>query len=108
MPARIDFLFFDAGGGHRAAATALKSVIEQQGRAWHLRLVNLQEIFDPTDPFEKLTGRPLQEVYNLLLEKGWTLGMRQTLVVLHVLIGSYHRRLVRLIEDFWKRAGLSA
>lgn len=103
MAARIDFLFFDAGGGHRAAATALKTVIEQQERSWQVRLVNLQEIFDPIDLFERLTGRPLQDAYNFLLQRGWTLGMGQTLVVLHVLIGRYHRRLVQVAEDFWKK-----
>ena len=30
--ATIDLIFFDAGGGHRASANALKEVIEQQQR----------------------------------------------------------------------------
>ena len=28
---KLDFLFFDAGGGHRAAAYALHQVMEEQG-----------------------------------------------------------------------------
>ena len=71
---KIDFIYFDAGGGHRSAATALKSVIEQQGRPWEIRLVNLQEVLDPLDVFRKLTGIRLQDIYNLMLAKGWTLG----------------------------------
>src|SRR5271170_5502102 len=71
---RLDFVFFDAGGGHRSAANALKAVIEQQGRPWEVRLVNLQEILDPLDIFRKYTGIRMQDVYNVMLQKGWTLG----------------------------------
>jgi hypothetical protein len=53
---KIDFIYFDAGGGHRSAANALKSVIEQQGRPWDIRMVNLQEVLDPLDVFRKVTG----------------------------------------------------
>ena len=67
---RLDFVFFDAGGGHRSAANALKAVIEQQGRPWEIRLVNLQEILDPLDIFRKITGVRLQDLYNLMLRKG--------------------------------------
>ena len=74
---RVHFLFFDAGGGHRAAATALKSVIEQQNRPWDVRLVNLQEMLDSLDIFRKVTGIRLQDMYNLMLAKGWTLGSAQ-------------------------------
>jgi glycosyl transferase family 28 len=98
---RLDFVFFDAGGGHRAAATALKSVIEQQQRPWEVRLINLQEILDPLDIFRKYTGIRLQDVYNLLLKKGWTLGSPQLTVLMHGLIRLYHRGQVRLLKKFW-------
>lgn len=35
-----DLVFFDAGGGHRSAATALRQVMEEE-RNWQVRLVNL-------------------------------------------------------------------
>ena len=79
----LDFVFFDAGGGHRAAATALQQVIDTQGRPWTVRMVNLQEVLDPLDVFRKVTGRRLQDVYNLLLKRRWTLGTRQMLPVMH-------------------------
>src|ERR1700685_501495 len=63
---RLDFVFFDAGGGHRSAANALKAVIEQQGRGWEVRLVNLQEILDPLDIFRKYTGIRMQDVVHVL------------------------------------------
>ena len=98
---RLDFIFFEAGGGHRAAANALKSVIEQQQRPWNIRLVNLQEILDPLDIFRKYTGIRMEDVYNLLLKKGWTLGSAQLTVLMHGLIRLYHRGQVRLLKKFW-------
>ena len=98
---KLDFLFFDAGGGHRAAANALKAVIDQQQRGWDVRLVNLQEILDPLDIFRKFTGIRMQDVYNLLLKKGWTLGSPQLTVAMHALIRLYHPGQVRLLKKYW-------
>ncbi|HZU26625.1 MAG TPA: glycosyltransferase [Bryobacteraceae bacterium] len=98
---RIDFVYFEAGGGHRSAAIALKTVIEQQGRPWQVRLVNLQEVLDPLDIFRKYTRIRLQDIYNLLLRKGWTLGSAQLLAAMHGIIRLYHRGQVRLLRGFW-------
>jgi hypothetical protein len=98
---KIDLIFFQAGGGHRAAATALKSVIDQQQRGWDVKLVNLQEILDPLDIFRKYTGVRMQDIYNLLLKKGWTLGSPQLTVAMHALIRLYHPGQVRLLEKYW-------
>ncbi len=102
MP-KLDFIYFDAGGGHRAAANALKAVIEQQSRPWEIRLVNLQEVLDPLDIFRKYTRIRLQDIYNLLLKKGWTLGSPQLAVAMHAIIRIYHRGQVRLLRKFWAR-----
>ena len=56
---RVEFIFFDAGGGHRSAANALKSVIEEQGRPWEVRLFNMQEELDSLDIFRKITESPV-------------------------------------------------
>ncbi|MBV8846200.1 MAG: galactosyldiacylglycerol synthase [Bryobacterales bacterium] len=98
---RIDFVYFDAGGGHRAAATALKTIIEGQRRPWQVRMVNLQELLDPLDVFRKTTGIRLQDVYNRMLAKGWTLGAGQGLKFVHALIRMYHRPGVQLLERHW-------
>jgi hypothetical protein len=100
---RLDFVFFDAGGGHRSAANALKAVIEQQGRPWEIRLVNLQEMLDSLDIFLKYTGIRMQDVYNVMLQKGWTLGSAQMTVLMHGLIRLYHGGQVRLLTEFWKQ-----
>jgi UDP-N-acetylglucosamine:LPS N-acetylglucosamine transferase len=99
---KIDFIYFDAGGGHRSAAVALEQVIAQQGRAWEIRMVNLQEQLDNLDIFRRITGIRLQDYYNLLLKKGWTLGSAELLKGLHVVIRLFQPALVRLLRDFWR------
>ena len=101
---KIDFIYFDAGGGHRRAAMALQQVIAQQGRPWAIRMVNLQEQLDNLDIFRRITGIRLQDYYNLLLKKGWTIGSGELLKGLHVLIRLFQPALVRMLTDFW-RAG---
>ena len=101
---KLDFIYFDAGGGHRSAAMALQQVIAQQGRPWEIRMVNLQEQLDNLDIFRRITGIRLQDYYNLLLKKGWTLGSAELLKGLHVVIRLFQPALVRMLRDFW-RAG---
>jgi 1,2-diacylglycerol 3-beta-galactosyltransferase len=101
---RIDFIFFDAGGGHRSAATALKLVIEREKRPWEIRLVNLQEVLDPLDIFRKLTGLRLQDFYNELLKRGWTLGATPMMRVMQRLIRWYHPQEVRLLARLWQES----
>ena len=101
---RVDFIFFDAGGGHRAAANALREVMEQQQRPFEIRLVNLQEQLDEMDVFRKVTGLRLQDLYNLMLKKGWTLGSPQLMVGMHAVIRLFHGKTVRLLEKFWQQS----
>jgi 1,2-diacylglycerol 3-beta-galactosyltransferase len=98
---KIDFVYFDAGGGHRAAATALKAVIEGQHRPWQVRMVHLQELLDPLDVFKKASGIRLQDVYNKMLAQGWTLGAAQGLKLVHALIKLYHKPGVALLQQHW-------
>ena len=102
QPKRIDFLFFDAGGGHRSAALALKAVIEERHRDWDVRLLNLQEVLDTLDIFRKVSGIRLQDLYNLVLKHGWTLGSAYLLRLMHLVIRIYHRPQVRLLARIWR------
>jgi UDP-N-acetylglucosamine:LPS N-acetylglucosamine transferase len=97
----IDFIYFDAGGGHRSAATALKSVIEQQKKPWNVRLVNLQEVLHSLDVFRKVTGIRLEDIYNHMLAKGWTLGSAQGLMFMHGVIRLYHGSTTKLLSRHW-------
>jgi UDP-N-acetylglucosamine:LPS N-acetylglucosamine transferase len=99
---KIDFVFFDAGGGHRSAATAVHTVIQQQQWPWEVSLVNLQEVLDPVDFVRKLTGFRVQDVYNLLLKKGWTLGTVPLLRLMQGAIRFYHREQLNLLEAHWR------
>jgi hypothetical protein len=96
-----DLVFFDAGGGHRSAAEALRLVMEEQG-GWNVRMTNLQELLDPIDLVRRLTGLRLQDLYNLTLKKGWTFGAAQGLYFLHVLIRLWHGEQVRILSEYWR------
>jgi 1,2-diacylglycerol 3-beta-galactosyltransferase len=99
---RIEFCFFDAGGGHRAAATALEMSVRAQGLPWNVRLTNLQELLDELDILKKHGGIRIQDFYNTMLRTGWTLGSTQLMRVLQLVIRGYHRSTVRLLERHWK------
>ena len=101
MKRTLDLVYFNAGGGHRSAAMALQSVISKLDLDWDVRLVNLQEILDALDVFRKLTGIRLEDIYNLLLAKGWTLGSRYLLPLMHGVIRVYHPAQVKLLAEFW-------
>jgi len=101
---KLDFVFFDAGGGHRAAANALREVMEQQQRRCEIRMVNLQELLDTLDVFRKITGLRLEDLYNTMLRKGWTLGSPQLTAGMHVVIRMFHSQQVRVLVDFWRKS----
>jgi UDP-N-acetylglucosamine:LPS N-acetylglucosamine transferase len=99
---KIEFGFFDAGGGHRAAATALQSAIRTQQRPWEVQLTNLQELLDALDIAKRYAGIRIQDIYNTMLRKGWTLGSPQLLKVLQLVVRIYHRPASRLLERHFK------
>lgn len=97
----VDLVYFNAGGGHRASATALQSAIREQGRPWDVRLVNLLEVLDPQDLFRKFTGFAPEAIYNQRLARGWTLGLGQELKLLQGLIRLAHPTLVKQLQQHW-------
>src|SRR6202521_3063790 len=99
---RIHLVFFDAGGGPPNAATALQVQTEREGLPLEVSLVNLQEVLDPLDILRKLTGIRIQDLYNKMLRHGWTLGSPQLMRVLQLVVRTYHRPAVRVLEKFWK------
>jgi len=99
----IDLVYIDAGGGHRAAATALEMAIREQSRGWQVRLVNLFEVLDPQDVFRRTTGVKLEHYYNARLARGWTLGLAQELRILQALIRLSHKSLVAQLRRHWLR-----
>jgi 1,2-diacylglycerol 3-beta-galactosyltransferase len=100
-PSAIEFLYIDAGGGHRAAATALAEVIAGQGLPWDIRAHSIQELFRSIDVVRRSTGIDFQDVYNIMLRRGWTLGTAQLVPVMHAAIRMFHREEVRVMERHW-------
>lgn len=98
----IDLVYFDAGGGHRAAAQALVEAATEQQRPWRLRPVNLTQVLDPAASFRRLAGFEPEDLYNLRLRKGWTLGLAQELKLLQAGIRLLHAPMVRLLGRHWR------
>lgn len=99
----IDLVYFNAGGGHRAAALALQEVMREQQRPWAVRLVNLTEVIDPQARFRRVTGMDPEDLYNKRLARGWTLGLAQELKLLQGMIRLAHASLVRTLQHHWLR-----
>ena len=97
----VDLVWFNAGGGHRAAAQALEQVMHAQGRPWQVRKLNLTEVLDPTQLFRRLTGIEPEELYNKRLASGFTLGLAQELKLLQGLIRVSHTALVQRLAAHW-------
>lgn len=100
---RLEFCFFDAGGGHRAAATALQMAVQSQQLPWDVHLTNIQELLGELDILEKYAGIRIQDFYNRMLATGWTLGSSQLLKVLQFTLRMYHRPTVGLFEKLWNQ-----
>src|SRR5471032_906453 len=101
MNSKIDLIYIDAGGGHRAAATALTEVARQQQRPWDLRPLCIQELLDSIDFIRKTTGIQFQDVYNIMLRRGWTLGTAQLIPLMHLVIRMFHKEQVEVLERHW-------
>jgi hypothetical protein len=97
----VDLVYFNAGGGHRASALALETIMREQQRPWNVRLVNLFEVLDPQDRFGQLTGMKPEALYNQRLARGWTLGLAQELKLLQGMIRLGHSMLVRQLQQHW-------
>ncbi len=97
----LTIVFHDAGGGHRSAAGALKTVLEQQYHPWNVKLLNLQELLDPIDFVHRATGLRIQDGYNLILKKGWTRLTPPLLTLFQRTIQLHHSRIVRILRNYW-------
>jgi Glycosyltransferase family 28 C-terminal domain len=100
---KIDFIYIDSGGGHRAAAAAVDAVIRDQQRPWEVRLRNIQDLLNSIDFIQKLTGVPFQDVYNIMLRRGWTFSASQLVPVSHLAIRLSHAAQVRVLAEHWRQ-----
>ncbi len=102
--AHFDLIYFDAGGGHRASATALMSAARQQHRSWQIKLVNLRELLEPADVIRRLTGVRVEDFYNSQLKFGLTVGTGPLLRITQMLIRQFEPAMIRLLARHWQRS----
>jgi len=100
--ALVDLIFFDAGGGHRASAMALKSMVEQQRRPWQIRMINLRDVLESVDFIRHLTGVRSEDFYNGMLRHDLTIGVGPLLPIMHMLIRMLHSRKVKVLARYWR------
>jgi hypothetical protein len=111
----VEIIYFNAGGGHRAAATALQRVIEEHRPQWRVKPVNLQELLDAVDPVSRwarkilsrreiASGKKFQteDIYNALLRKGWTFGSHTMLRALQQGIKALAPDIEALLQRHWR------
>ena len=67
-------------------------------------MVNLQEVLHSLDIFRNITGIRLEDLYNLMLAKGWTLGSAQGLKFMHAVLRIRHASMVRVLSKYWTEA----
>jgi glycosyl transferase family 28 len=100
---KLTIVFHHAGGGHRSTADALKSTLTSQDRPWEVNFLNIQELLAPLDVLHRVTGLHIEDVYNLILRKGWTRFTPQLLKVLLGTIRFSHPWLVKALRDYWSK-----
>ncbi len=99
---RVALVYFNAGGGHRAAAMALEAALARTHPRWQVQLVDLFAVLDPEAWFRRLTGFPPEAYYNKRLATGFTLGLRQELRMLQAMIRAAHPHLVGRLCQHWR------
>lgn len=107
----VNILTIKIGGGHYAALRALSEAIKQQNLPWEIRVTDVDEILEETlsktdrivDPFNKIFGIPGYELWNQLLQKGWT-GLQFMMMFLgKLVIKTYHETSVEMFQEYWKK-----
>lgn len=98
---RISLIYFNAGGGHRAAAIALHEELLRQHPDWSVSLVDLFAVLDPNQLFKRFTGFAPEAYYNKRLSTGFTLGLAQELKLLQAMIRLSDHQLVKRLAAYW-------
>ena len=67
-------------------------------------MLSIQDLLDPIDFIRKFTGIPFQDIYNIMLRRGWTAGSAQLITLGHLLIRLSHRSQVGVLEPYWAKS----
>jgi hypothetical protein len=96
----VPVFYIDSGGGHRNAARALLAAAEERSLGLRLEMVNLQSVLAPLDFTRRITGVPVEELYNVLLRRQMTVLLEPLLRVLHGIIRVRRRAIVGQLARF--------
>jgi len=101
----LDFIYIDAGGGHRSAVLALSEVIASRYPSWQINPINLfQDVLRPIDPIHRLTRiRRSEDIYNSILKSGRTYGFTTMLRVMHKMIRWHAPAIENMLRHYWQK-----
>jgi 1,2-diacylglycerol 3-beta-galactosyltransferase len=105
---KLTIVFHHAGGGHRSAAEAVRSILTTQNQSsqhqpWDVELLDIQELLDRLDLIRRFTGIRIQDVYNQILRRGWTRFTPQLLRILQATIWVYHSPITKVLREYWQQ-----
>ena len=66
-------------------------------------MVSIQDLLDPIDFIRKYTGIRFQDVYNIMLRRGWTPGTAQMIPLMHMVIRLSHGKQVEVLRRYWEQ-----
>jgi len=101
--ARLQLIYIEAGGGHRASAMALQRVLAEVRPGWQVEPINLRDLLEPLDFIRRLTGVRVENFYNGLLKKNLTAGIGSMVRILHLMVRQMHPRMVAALTEYWRR-----
>lgn len=95
---KVDLIYFNAGGGHRAASLALSSILSTTHPEWEIRCVNLTDVLE-----NKIVGTGFENFYNKIIQHGWTYGFKYGLKILQKSIKLNNKKLIKILSDHWRQ-----
>jgi len=104
MTITVELVYFEAGGGHRAAMKALTAELGRKHTQWAVKATNLQELLLPVDPVFRAIRIKSQDVYNGAIARGWTRASRPYLRTMQTAIGLHSKVMERELERHWERS----
>ena len=102
----IVILYTEAGGGHKAAALALKDIIERNPD-WQVTMTNpFGVIYEKFDILKKITGKSSEKMYNSFVSAHENSLIRLLIIsaVFKFNLFIYHKKLMEVINLDWKRS----
>jgi len=107
----VALFLVDAGGGHRSTVNALLAAAAERGCPWRFRVISIQRVLDSMDVVRRVTGLPIEEVYNLLIRRQWTAHLVPLLRLLQAAIWALRlplrKRIVRELQSLAPAAVVS-